>query len=92
MLDEDNEAKGGQPYQKSTGNAALPVDRPPTLAEKVGNRQYGWRLKELGSLTLAQMHDYADTLHVRGREGTLTGIVQLTSQARTAAHQTARCL
>jgi hypothetical protein len=55
---------GGAPRMQPKNDAA-------TLAEKVGNRSYGWRLKLIAALPIEALGDKTRELHQRDREATL---------------------
>jgi hypothetical protein len=76
-LIEEPEAPGGQPYQAATRDRKSRVEHGPSLTELVGDRKYGWRLKQIAPLALEALESMIAELHRAGKEATLTGIVQL---------------
>jgi hypothetical protein len=59
------------------GHRELPPNNAPTVADKVGNKMYGWRAKQIAPLPLESLESLIRSeFHRRGKEATLTGIVQ----------------
>ena len=86
LADEDNEATGGWP---SRGDAASLQDRPPTLAEKVGDRKFAWRAKQIGELSIDAVRDICDRLHASKKDAVLTVLVDLKRGAETRERRAA---
>lgn len=78
MLLEEQKAQGGEPYhQEPSAGTRSPEKRLPTLAEKVGNRTYGWRLMTTAQMAIEGLNSTIDQLHGAGKDASLTGIVKI---------------
>jgi hypothetical protein len=69
------EAEGGQPYQTSTRSAAKQVAA--TLAEKVGNRTYVWRMKVIAPVAIEALNSLVKECQQDNGEASLTSVVKL---------------
>jgi hypothetical protein len=51
VLLQEEQAKGGEAYHQTPApGTRSPEQRVPSLAEKIGNRTYGWRMKTIAPL------------------------------------------
>jgi hypothetical protein len=74
----EEQATGGEAYHQTPApGTRSPEKRVPSVAEKVGNRTYGWRLKQIAPLPIEGLNSVIRELHIDNKEATLTGVVKV---------------
>lgn len=74
----EEQAEGGETYhQNPAPGTRSPEKRVASLAEQVGNRTYGWRLKTVGTLSVEALNSVIQEAQQGEKEATLTGLVKI---------------
>lgn len=76
MLLLEKKAPGGQPYQEQNATR-FSGERVGTIAEKVGNRTYGWRMETIAPLSPEALASFIQEYHQKDKEASLTGVVKI---------------
>jgi len=79
--------EGGRPARTSPPSG--PVSSP-TLAEQVGSKQRGWRLKKLAKMPKPDVERIVAQLHSDGREANITSVLRFDADSTKAARRDAR--
>jgi hypothetical protein len=72
LIREEREGLALTQGRPGKGNAGLPL-----MAEKVGSKMYGWRLKIVAPLAIEALNSAIKEAHRGGKEATLSGVVKI---------------